>query len=209
MDNGGYSLWGQIFHNKGVRTNMLSEAPTAASLAHTNIFLMVDPDTEKETAKPNYMDAQHAEEIYNWVKKGGVLLIMQNDSGNAEIKRFNTLTERFGIHFNEDSKNHVESTHFEQGALYLPAGNAVFPNTKKVYIKELSTINVKAPATAFYSNKGDVIMAVAKIGKGTVFAVGDPWFYNEYLDGRRLTPDFENYQAATDLASWLIKQAKH
>jgi unsaturated rhamnogalacturonyl hydrolase len=209
MDNGGYSLWGHIFHNKGVRTNMLSQAPTAASLAHTDIFLMVDPDTEKETAKPNYMDAQHAEEIYNWVKKGGVLLIMQNDSGNAEIKRFNTLTERFGIHFNEDSKNHVESTHFEQGALYIPAGNAIFPNTKKVYIKELSTINVKAPATALYSNKGDVIMAVTKIGKGTVFAVGDPWFYNEYLDGRRLTPDFENYQAATDLASWLIKQAKH
>jgi unsaturated rhamnogalacturonyl hydrolase len=209
MDNGGYSLWGHIFHNKGVRTNMLSEAPTAASLANTNIFLMVDPDTEKETAKPNYMNTKDAEEIYNWVKKGGVLVIMQNDSGNAEIKRFNTLTERFGIHFNEDSKNHVIGTQFEQGALYIPAGNAVFPNTKKVYIKELSTINVTSPATALYSNKGDVIMAVAKIGKGIVFAVGDPWFYNEYLDGRRLTPEFENYQAATDLADWLIKQAKH
>jgi unsaturated rhamnogalacturonyl hydrolase len=209
MDNGGYSLWGHIFHNKGVRTNMLSAAPTAASLANTNIFLMVDPDTEKETAKPNYMNAKDAEEIYNWVKKGGVLVIMQNDSGNAEIKRFNTLTERFGIHFNEDSKNHVIGTQFEQGALYIPAGNAVFPNTKKVYIKELSTINVTSPATALYSNKGDVIMAVAKIGKGIVFAVGDPWFYNEYLDGRRLTPEFENYQAATDLADWLIKQAKH
>ncbi|MVT43934.1 glycoside hydrolase family 88 protein [Chitinophaga oryziterrae] len=209
MDNGGYSLWGHIFHNKGVRTNMLSEAPTAASLAHTNIFLMVDPDTEKETSKPNYMNAKDAEEIYNWVKKGGVLVIMQNDSGNAEIKRFNTLTERFGMHFNEDSKNHVTGTQFEQGALYIPAGNAVFPNTKKVYIKELSTINVSSPATAVYSNKGDVIMAVAKIGKGTVFAVGDPWFYNEYLDGRRLSPEFENYQAATDLADWLIKQAKH
>ena len=208
-DNGGYSLWGHIFHNRGVRTDMLSAAPTAASLAHTDIYLMVDPDTEKETAKPNYMDATHAEEIYNWVKKGGVLVIMQNDSGNAEIKRFNTLTERFGIHFNEDSKNHVQGTQFEQGAVYLPVGNAVFPNTKKIYIKEISTINVKAPATSLYNHNGDVIMAVAKVGKGAVFAVGDPWFYNEYLDGRRLSPDFQNYQAATDLANWLIKQAKH
>jgi unsaturated rhamnogalacturonyl hydrolase len=208
-DNGGYSLWGHIFHNRGVRTDMLSAAPTVASLAHTDIYLMVDPDTEKETAKPNYMDAAHAEEIYNWVKKGGVLVIMQNDSGNAEIKRFNTLTERFGIHFNEDSKNHVQGTQFEQGAVYLPAGNAVFPNTKKVYIKEISTINVKAPATSLYNHNGDVIMAVSKVGKGAVFAVGDPWFYNEYLDGRRLSPDFQNYQAATDLANWLIKQAKH
>lgn len=208
-DNGGYSLWGHIFHNKGVRTNLLSAAPTAASLAHTNIYLMVDPDTEKETAQPNYMDAKHAEAIYNWVKKGGVLVILQNDSGNAEIKRFNTLTERFGIHFNEDSKNHVEGTKFEQGAVYLPAGNAVFPNTKKIYIKEISTINVKAPATSLHTHNGNVVMAVAKVGKGAVFAVGDPWFYNEYLDGRRLSPDFQNYQAATDLTDWLIKQAKH
>lgn len=208
LDNGGYSLWGEIFHNKGVRTAMLSDAPTARNLAKTNIFLMVDPDTEKETTKPNYMTAAYADVLYNWVKKGGVLVIMQNDAGNSEIKQFNTLTERFGIHFNEDSRNHVEGRQFEQGALYLPAGNAVFPNTKKIYIKEISTLKLSAPATAVYTDKGDVIMAVSKVGKGAVFAVGDPWFYNEYLDGRRLSVDFQNYQAASDLADWLIKQAK-
>jgi unsaturated rhamnogalacturonyl hydrolase len=208
MDNGGFSLWGGIFHSKGVRTAMLPEAPTAANLAKTNIFLMVDPDTDKETPKPNYMTAAYADVIYNWVKKGGVLVILQNDAGNSEIKQFNILTERFGIHFNEDSRNHVEGKQFEQGALYLPAGNAVFPNTKKIYIKEISTLKLSAPATSVYTDKGDVIMAVSKVGKGAVFAVGDPWFYNEYLDGRRLSVDFQNYQAAADLADWLIKQAK-
>jgi unsaturated rhamnogalacturonyl hydrolase len=49
-------------------------------------------------------------------------------------------------------------------------------------------------------------MAVAKLGRGTVFAVGDPWFYNEYLDGRKLPPTFDNYKAARDLSSWLIQQ---
>jgi unsaturated rhamnogalacturonyl hydrolase len=82
LDNGGYSLWGHIFHNRGAATSTLSVAPTAASLAKTNIFIMSDPDTEKETAHPNYMTAQHAAEIYNWVKKGGVLVILQNDAGN-------------------------------------------------------------------------------------------------------------------------------
>ena len=53
----------------------------------------------------------------------------------------------------------------------------------------------------------DVIMATARIGKGTVFAVGDPWFYNEYLDGRRLSPEYENFNAANDLVKWLIKQS--
>lgn len=208
MDNGGYSLWGEIFHSKGVRTAMLPAAPTAANLAKTNIFLIVDPDTEKETAKPNFMTPAYANVIYDWVKKGGILVILQNDKGNAEIEKFNTLTERFGIHFNEDSRNHVEGKQFEQGALYLPAGNPVFAHTKKIYIKEISTLKLSPPATSIFNDKGDVIMAVSKVGKGAVFAVGDPWFYNEYLDGRRLSPDFENYQAATDLADWMIREAK-
>ncbi|WPQ66533.1 glycoside hydrolase family 88 protein [Chitinophaga sancti] len=208
MDNGGYSLWGEIFHSKGVHTAMLPAAPTAANLAKTNILLIVDPDTEKETAKPNFMTPAYADVIYDWVKKGGILVILQNDKGNAEIEKFNTLTERFGIHFNEDSRNHVEGKQFEQGALYLPAGNPVFAHTKKIYIKEISTLKLSPPATSIFNDKGDVIMAVSKVGKGAVFAVGDPWFYNEYLDGRRLSPDFENYQAATDLADWMIREAK-
>lgn len=208
MDNGGYSLWGEIFHNKGVRTAMQPEAPTAANLAKTNVLIIVDPDTEKETTTPNYMTAAYADVMYDWVKKGGVLVILQNDKGNSEIEKFNTLTERFGIHFNEDSRNHVEGKQFEQGALYLPAGNPVFAHTKKIYIKEISTLKLSPPATSVFNDKGDVIMAVSKVGKGAVFAVGDPWFYNEYLDGRRLSPDFENYQAASDLADWMIREAK-
>lgn len=50
-------------------------------------------------------------------------------------------------------------------------------------------------------------MAVAKLGRGTVFAVGDPWLYNEYTDGRKLPPEFQNYQAMQDLTKWLIQQA--
>ncbi|PSL24957.1 DUF4350 domain-containing protein [Chitinophaga ginsengisoli] len=209
MDNGGYSLWGHIFRNRGATLQTLSAAPTAASLAKTNIFLIVDPDTEKETAQPNYMTDAHAAEIYNWVKKGGVLVVLQNDAGNSEIKTFNKLTSRFGITFKEDSRNHVEGKQFEQGALLLPAGNEVFPHIKKVYIKEISTITTAQPARAVYTDKGDVVMAVSKVGKGTVFAVGDPWFYNEYLDGRRLPASFENYQAAVDLTEWLFRQVAH
>ena len=51
-------------------------------------------------------------------------------------------------------------------------------------------------------------MATAKVGKGTVFAVGDPWLYNEYVDGRRLPDQYENFKAATDLVNWLISQSK-
>jgi unsaturated rhamnogalacturonyl hydrolase len=49
-------------------------------------------------------------------------------------------------------------------------------------------------------------MATAKYGKGTVFAVADPWVYNEYTDGRNLPPEYDNLAGATELVSWLVKQ---
>jgi unsaturated rhamnogalacturonyl hydrolase len=42
---------------------------------------------------------------------------------------------------------------------------------------------------------------------GTVFAVGDPWFYNEYVNGR-LPKGYENDKAANDVVKWLIAQTK-
>jgi unsaturated rhamnogalacturonyl hydrolase len=43
------------------------------------------------------------------------------------------------------------------------------------------------------------------MGKGKVIAVGDPWLYNEYLDGRKLPALYQNYAGAEDLAKWLLK----
>jgi len=205
-DNNGFSLFGKVFNDAGVKTSTLSVAPTTANLKGTNIYIIVDPDTEKETAKPNYMDAAHAKQISEWVKAGGVLVLLLNDVGNCEITKFNVLPETFGIRFNEDSRNKVQGLNFEQGAIKIPSGNGIFKTAKKVYIKEISTIVAKTPAVSALTDKGDVIIATAKFGKGTVFAVGDPWFYNEYIDGRKLPKDLENYQATNDLVNWLIKQ---
>ena len=205
-DNNGFSLFGSIFQNRGLKLATLHEAPTAANLKGSDIYIIVDPDTEKETEKPNYMTPSHAQQISQWVKAGGVLVLFLNDAGNCEFKNFNQLPELFGIHFNEDSRNKVEGRNFEQGAISIPAGNAIFKTAKKIYIKEISTLNIKQPATARLTDGSDVIIATAKYGKGTVFAVGDPWFYNEYLDGRKLPAQYQNFAAATDLVNWLIGQ---
>src|SRR3989440_200222 len=85
--------------------------------------------------------------------------------------------------------------------------NPIFKFAKRLYLKEISTFALTPPAKSVFDDKGDVIMAVAKVGRGTVFAVGDPWFYNEYLDGRKLPSTFDNYQAARDLTRWLITQS--
>ena len=206
-DNGGFSFLSSIFNQYGVATSVLDEGPTAANLKNASIYFLVDPDWPKENKNPNNIEAKHIDAIYNYVKNGGVLVMMANDSNNVEFKHFNELAEKFGIHWNENMRHDVFGNNYEQGALAIPANHPIFSNTKKVYIKQLCTQTLQKPATSAYSENGEVIMSVAKVGKGTVFAVGDPWFYNEYTDGRKLPAEYENFQAAKDFVKWLIQQA--
>jgi len=206
--NSGFAMLGEVFSTYGVKKASLESRPTAKNLQQASIYVIVDPDTEKETAQPNYMQAQDVAVIKDWVKAGGVLLLMSNDSGNAEFKHFNLLPEAFGIHFNENSKNRVQRDNYPEGAVMIPAQHSVFGHTQKVYIKELSTVTTKNPAVVILKNGDDNVAAISKYGKGIVFAVGDPWLYNEYVDGRKLPMEYENYPAAVDLVKWLVKQSK-
>ncbi len=207
-DNGGYSMFGKLFQRQGATIELSSSRPTATVLKNADVFIMVDPDTKKETAAPNYMTPEDATAIRNWVSNGGVLLILGNDSSNNEIPKFNVLPKMFGIEFKEDFFNPVLKDQFEMGAVVTPDQSPVFGNSKKLFIKELSTLKLNPPAQAIATKDGANIMAISKFGKGKVFVLGDPWIYNEYLDGRRLTPDFQNFPAAVSLVDWLLKEAK-
>jgi len=205
--NSGFSMFGNLFTTHGAETKTLFDAPTAYNLKSADVYAIVDPDTEKETEKPNYIRGKDIDEIKNWVKTGGVLVLMGNDSGNAEFTHFNQLAGTFGIQFNEDSKNRVLNNQYEQGAIVVPANHAILTKAKKLFIKEYSSLSVKKPAETVLMNGKDNVMAVSRYGKGIVFAIGDPWLYNEYTDGKKLPAEYENYKAAEDLVLWLLKQA--
>lgn len=206
MDNNGFSMFGHIFNTYGFKTQTLYTAPTAENLKKASVYVIVDPDIPKENPDTKYIEEPHVKSIADWVEEGGVLLVFNNDTGNAEFAHLNKLMSKFGITFNLDSRNHVTTPHFETGAIMVPADNAIFKTAKKIYIKEISTFKVTAPAKSALTDKGDIVITTAKYGKGTVFAVGDPWFYNEYTDGRKLPADYDNYKAATDLVKWVTQQ---
>jgi unsaturated rhamnogalacturonyl hydrolase len=206
--NSGFALFGDVFRSYGVQTKSLESAPTKNNLKGADVYIIVDPDTEKETSKPNYIDETSAKNIADWVKEGGVLILMTNDKGNADLEHTNILASKFGVKFNEDNYNLVQNDQFEQGDVTIPANNPVFKTAKKVYIKELSTLQVASPAKTILTKEGKNIIAIAKYGKGSVFIIGDPWLYNEYTDGRKLTPDFDNYKAMQDIAKWAIDGSK-
>lgn len=202
--NSGYSLLGHLFNRRGAITCPLESAPTKKNLAGADVYIFVDPDTEKETERPNFIEEKDISAIEAWVSKGGVLVLLGNDAGNAEFTHFNKLAAKFGIKFNEDRQNLVEGNKFEQGAVVTPAEHSIFKQSRKLYIKELSSLSATGNAKVVLEKDGMNIMAVSKHGKGMVFALGDPWIYNEYLDGRKLPKGFENYAAAVDWVDWLL-----
>ena len=206
LDNNGFSLWGEQARNLGAQTRELKEAPTAQQLQKADIYIIVDPDTEKETAKPNFILPEHITAITQWVKNGGVLLLMANDATNTELDHLNNLAQQFGLEFKKEIKNPVTGNQYDMGKIMVPADHAIFKTGRQLYLKEISTLALRAPAQSVLDHHGDVVMAVAKVGRGTVFAVGDPWLYNEYTDGRKLGFEYKNYDAGKQLITWLLKQ---
>ena len=204
--NGGFYMMGDIIESAGLQTGTLSAAPTADNLRDASIYMIVDPDHVPDNPSPNYMTDTYAQTIVNWVKSGGVLVLFHNDKANTEFTHFNILSKSFGITLNEDIQNRVPGVEFAYGKVDIPAAHPVLPNVQKIYQKDVCSITVQDPAKVVLQKDSVAIFAVAKLGKGTVFVTGDPWLYNEYVSGLRLSPDFQNFQAAKDLVQWLIQQ---
>ena len=168
--------------------------------------MIASPDIPVKNPTPNYMDKASGDVIQAWVKAGGVLVLMENDVTNSEFDHFNTMSERFGIHFNPVMRNKVEGDDWEMGTVMIPAGTGVFAHPHKAYLKEICTITVSGPAKAVVTDRGRCADGGGEVGKGTVFAVVDPWLYNEYVDRRnRLPVEYDGFAAAMDLAGWAVQ----
>jgi unsaturated rhamnogalacturonyl hydrolase len=206
--NSGFSQLGRIIEDVGGSLDTLCQAPTLQSLQGASIYLIVDPDTPKESPSPHYIQPDEARAIEGWVKSGGILVLLGNDKGNAEFVQFNMLAERFGIRFNEVSQNRVQGQNYATGAFDSLPSHPLFEGVGKIFLKEISTLQLTAPANPILVSGEDVVMGSAETGKGFVFAVGDPWLYNEYMDHRRLPAEYENASAARNLFRWLLGRAR-
>ncbi|MBU3743322.1 MAG: hypothetical protein FGM61_02080 [Sediminibacterium sp.] len=206
--NGGFYMLGDIIESAGLQTSTLSAAPTFDNLQDASIYMIVDPDHLADNPNPNYITEAHVQTIVKWVQSGGVLVLFHNDKVNTEFTHFNMLTKSFGIQLNEDIQNKVPGVEFEYGAVKVAPNHPILPNVQKIYQKDICSITIQDPAKALLQKDSLTIFAVAKVGKGTVFVTGDPWLYNEYVDGRKLPSNYENYQAAEELIQWLLKNAR-
>ena len=157
------------------------------------------------------MDQKAAKAIAKWVKKGGVLLLLTNDSSNCELVKFNQLSSKFGITYNNDFnspelRESKEKRNFQSCAFTQLGTHEVFNGVSKIFLKEISSITISKNAKAVLESNGKVFIAEASYGKGYVFAVGDPWLYNEYIGHALLPEDFENKKAAKNLVKLLLSK---
>jgi unsaturated rhamnogalacturonyl hydrolase len=204
--NPGFSLFGHIFRSYGIATDTIYTVPTFAKLRDAQYYIIVSPDNPAKNPDPHYMSPADAEQIAEWVRRGGVLLMMENDPANADIPHMDLLADKFGLHFNNVLVHHVIGDQHEMGRMDIPAGGPLFHHPHVLFMKDTCSLSLSKGAIQLLQDKGETLMAYAKYGKGTVYAVTDPWLYNEYTDGRNLPPDYDNFGGGMELVRWLVQQ---
>ncbi|MDR3792561.1 MAG: glycoside hydrolase family 88 protein [Terracidiphilus sp.] len=219
-DQAGYSMVGRILENFGAQTAVLATEPTAATLKDAQVFMIVSPDNAAKNPTPNYANATDADELAKWVKAGGVLVLLSNDAANTDLKSFNLIADKFGMHFTDLLRKHVIGTQWEMGKVVVDgkgpvlhptdkdpsAGAPVFHHPHTLYIKDVCTIVPAKGVETLLKEGDDIFMARAKFGKGAVIAFVDPWFYNEYADGRRLPASYDNYAGGQEFLRYVLEQ---
>jgi unsaturated rhamnogalacturonyl hydrolase len=192
----GFYTFGNIFERHGAKLASLDIAPTISNLKKASVYIIVDADHKKDNPNPNYMSVSNANTISQWVKAGGTLLLLANDSANCDLSNFNLLANKFGITFTNKSLNMVQQDKYEQGEVKPDDSNTVFKTSTKMYLKEISALQIKNPAIVNVTKDNDVIIATAKYGKGKVLALGDPWLTTNMLM-------VENYQTISKILKQL------
>jgi unsaturated rhamnogalacturonyl hydrolase len=176
--DGGFSKLAVMLRELGGDLRTVRERITPSVLYGVDVFIIVDPDTTSEADKPNYIESDEIRVIDHWVRAGGRLVLLGNDKGNAEFIHLNQLASKFGIQFLESTYPKVQG----KGILVVSGSDPIFENGLEVYLVEVAPLKISGTATAILVDKGTPIMALSHAGDGRVFALGDPWVYNEYID---------------------------
>lgn len=207
LSDSGYSIFGHMVMSRGAKLETLYTAPTMDRLRAAQFYIIASPDIPAKNPHPHYVQPQDAKEIAQWVRQGGVLVLMENDPANADIEHLDLIADQFGIHFDSVLKHHIIGDQFGPGFISVDGHGPIFHHPHTLYMKDTCAISLKAPAISLLRDKEGIVIAEAKYGRGTAVAVVDPWLYNEYTDHRKVQPAQDNFAAGQEFVSWLLKQA--
>ena len=192
--DGSFSKLANGFREHDVQVRTLRNRIDAASLSGINLLIIVDPDTPEETPDPKYIEDAEIDALVKWVNDGGRLVLLGNDKGHAEFTHFNRLASRFGIQFLEETYPKTSG----KAILVATGKHSIFEGGLQAYLVEVAPLKLVVPAEPVLTHEGTDIMALAHVGRGMVFALGDPWLYDEYIERN------DNVRIATNLFTMLL-----
>jgi hypothetical protein len=172
----GFSRAGEWLRSKGHALRAVTSAFDAASLAGLDVLLVVNPD--KHGAK---VAAGEAAALHRWVEAGGVAFLLGNRADAYDVEALNQLAAPFRLSFTREILKTA-------GDLVAPLpAHPFFAGCQELTIHNFNAVQASPPAAevlrASVPGAGDkVLLAVARIGRGAVFALGDSWLYNRVFD---------------------------
>ncbi len=99
------------------------------------------------------MQPEDAAQIAEWVKAGGVLMILENDPANADLDHLNLLSEKFGIHYNSVLRNAGDGNKFEMGKVANRGRRAHLPRSAHcVHERDLHHLGEVPGRSSCYAN---------------------------------------------------------
>ena len=199
----GLSFFGHAFERYGVQLDTLRVAPTAASLSSSQVFLIAAPATAGADSGSHVPTKADGDAIEAWVKGGGVLLLIADAASTTDATQLNALSDRFGLHFAADPSR-PQQTGMDH-SVQIPANSEIFSKAQHALMENTCILSLGPLAHPVLKDGTNTVMAVSSAGRGTVVAITSPWLSNKYLDGRSVSPNFDNFQAASDFAGWLLK----
>jgi unsaturated rhamnogalacturonyl hydrolase len=192
--DGSFGKLANGFRAHDVELRTIHSRIDAKALEGVRLLIIVDPDTPEETADPKYIEDAEINAIEKWVVDGGRLVLLGNDKGHAEFTHFNKLASHFGIEFLEQTFPKASG----KAILEATGSDAIFEGGLKAYLVEVAPLKLTLPAQSMMKVDGTDIMALARVGSGMVFALGDPWLYDEYIERA------DNVKIATNLFTMLL-----
>jgi len=105
-----------------------------------------------------------------------ILLLFASVLAATQPPRFEA--SRVGIEFEET----VDNNKYGKGKLTLLTSSPVLGTEGTLYAVDVASVKGPAKAQVLLADEGVPSMALVNAAKGPVFALGDSWIYNEYID---------------------------
>jgi hypothetical protein len=195
----------------------VSDKLDAATLSSAKVMLISNPNDKPHgtNAAPNHIEGQRAIDLYNWVTRGGGLILMGNqENHNLETRQVNQFLRLIGLKW--------APVHTDAKRLLLPENLPILGGlTWAYYTGNQVEVTAGHPAKARCLVENDLeqptagkprdaegcLLGIAEVGKGRIVLVTDAgwianWALNDKGVGGVAIEDHDNQEIFMRLAKW-------